>query len=85
MLSFDDERWNHLTGGYKTPFDPRPSLRKLENQDDSVAAWEELWEELHHQGDVGDASYAAVPELVRIHRIKSAADWNLYGLSLIHI
>jgi hypothetical protein len=35
---------------------------------------------LHHQGDVGEASYAAVPELVRIHRNGSAADWNLYAM-----
>jgi hypothetical protein len=83
MLSFDDERWNQLTGGYKIPFDPRPSLRKLESQQDTAAAWEELWEELHHQGDVGDASYAAVPELVRIHHTGVAADWNLYAIVAI--
>ena len=83
MLTFDNERWNHLTGGYKKPFDPRPSLRKLETQQDTAAAWEELWEELHHQGYVGDASYAAVPELVRIHRNGSAADWNLYAIVAI--
>jgi hypothetical protein len=83
MLSLDDERWKHLTGGYKIPFDPRPSLRKLENHQQSAAAWEELWEELHHQGDVGDASYATVPELVRIHRIGGTADWNLYAIVAI--
>jgi|ERR1700757_2629220 hypothetical protein len=83
MLSFDDERWNNLTGGYKTLFDPRPSLRKLDTQQDIAAAWEELWEELHHQGDVGDASYAAVPELVRIHRGQRVADWNLYAIVAI--
>jgi len=83
MLSFNDERWEHLTGGYKIPFDPRPCLRELENQQDTAAAWEELWEEVHHQGDVGDASYAAVPELVRIHRTGGAADWNLYGIVAI--
>ena len=83
MLSFDDERWKHLTGGYKTPFDPRPSLRKLESQQDTATAWKDLWEELHHQGDVGDASYAAVPELVRIHRIVGTADWNLYAMVAI--
>jgi hypothetical protein len=83
MLSFNDERWEHLTGGYKVPFDPRPSLRKLESRQDTAAAWEELWEELHHQGDVGDASYAAVPELVRIHRMGGAADWNLYAIVAI--
>jgi hypothetical protein len=60
MLSFDDERWNHLKGGYKTPFDPRPSLQKLESQQDTATAWRDLWEDLHHQGDVGDASYASL-------------------------
>jgi hypothetical protein len=42
--------------------------------------WDELWQELHHQGDVGDASYAAVPHLVRIAGTFSQRDWNLYGL-----
>jgi hypothetical protein len=83
MLSFDDARWDHLTGGYKTPFDPRPSLHKLEGDHDSAAAWAELWEGLHHQGDVGDASYAAVPELVRVHRDGNGADWNLYAMVAI--
>jgi hypothetical protein len=83
MLSFDDERWNNLTGGYKTPFDPRISLRKLEGQQDTATAWAELWEELHHQGDVGVASYVAVPELVRIHRTGIVADWNLYAMVAI--
>src|SRR5215467_8201243 len=83
VLSFDDERWNHLTGGYKTLFDPRPSLRKLESQQNTAIAWEELWEELHHQGDVGPASYAAVPEFVRIHRTAIVADWNLYAMVAI--
>ena len=83
MLSFDDERWNRLIGLYKIPFDPRPSLRKLESQQDVAATWEELWDELHHQGDVGDVSYATVPELIRIHRKGSAADWNLYAMVAI--
>ena len=80
MLSFDDERWNHLKDGYKTPFDPRPFLRKLENQPATATAWQELWEDLHHQRDVGDASYASIPELVRTHRKGSAPDWNLYAM-----
>jgi hypothetical protein len=83
MFSIDDEYWKHLVGGYKIPFDPRPSLRKLENQQDTATAWEELWEELHHQGAVGEASYAAVPELVRIHRSGGAPDWNLYAMVAI--
>jgi hypothetical protein len=64
-------------------FDPRPSLRTLESQRDTPTAWKDLWEELHHQGDVGDASYTAVPELLRIHRNRSTADWNLYAIVTI--
>ena len=83
MFSLNDERWYQLTGGYKTPFDPRPALAKLSKLQDEVGAWEELWEELHHQGDVGDASYAAIPELVRIHRIGGIARWNTYSMAAI--
>jgi hypothetical protein len=45
-----------------------------------TSAWEELWQQLHHQGDVGEASYAAVPELVRVHRLRGVPDWNTYAL-----
>jgi hypothetical protein len=83
MFSLNDERWNHLTGGYKTPFDPRPPLATLENQRDMTTAWQELWEELHHQGDVGDASYAAIPELVRIHRNRGITEWDTYAITAI--
>jgi hypothetical protein len=62
---------------------PSPFPAKLENQHDTASPWKELWDELHHQGDVGDASYAAVPELVRIYRIVGAADWNLYAMVAI--
>ena len=75
-----DDGWAHLTGGYRLPYDPRAALRLLESGDDVEAAWGELWNELHHQGDVGDASYAAVPQLVRIHAARGVPDWNTYAL-----
>lgn len=42
--------------------------------------WKELWNELHHQGDVGEASYAAVPHIVRIYARRGVPDWNAYAL-----
>jgi hypothetical protein len=48
MLSLDDKRWQNLQGGYRTQFDPRPLLSKLEANKDTTAAWQELWEGLHH-------------------------------------
>ncbi len=80
MLSLDDKRWENLEGGYRTRFDPRPLLSELEADKNAKAAWHDLWEELHHQGDVGVASYAAVPHLVRIYRKRGVLDWNTYAI-----
>ena len=68
MVSLNDEFWDHLTGGYKTRFDPRSHFARLEAGEDVENIWHELWEELHHQGDIGTASYAAVPHLVMIYK-----------------
>ena len=79
MLAADDERWGGLEGGYRMPIDVRPLLRKLETGDEA-AAWDGLWEELHHQGDVGPASYAAIPHIVRICRDRGLVDWNAFAM-----
>ncbi len=78
-MSYDDPKWREMLGGYKIPYDPTPALKKLESGDDMDGAWEELWNELYHQGDLGEASYAVVPHLVRIHKENRNLDWNLYG------
>ena len=83
MLGLDDNRWSNLTGGYRTPFDPRPLLARLETEQDTATVWHELWDELHHQGDAGEASYAAIPHLVRIHRRRGVVDWNTYAIVAI--
>jgi hypothetical protein len=81
MLSFEDSRWNALTAGYRTPIDLRPILQRLESEQDAKQAWDELWQELYHQGDVGEGSFVAVPHLVRIHRLRGVSDWNTYALT----
>jgi hypothetical protein len=78
-----DARWSNMTGGYKMPFDPRPLLKRLETDSDTTEVWHELWEELHHQGDVGEASFAAVPFLVRSYRKRGVLDWNTYAIVAI--
>jgi len=80
MLPLDDPKWEELRGGYRLPYNPSSVLKKLESNVEIAAAWEELWTELHHQGDVGKASYAAVPHLVRIQRERGGLGWNLYAL-----
>lgn len=81
VLSLDDPRWNGLKGGYCTLCDPRPLLIRIEADTDTESMWHELWGELYHQGDVGEASYAAVPHLVRHHRRRGAPEWNTYAIT----
>ena len=82
-MTLTDKIWQDLEGGYKIPYDASVPLRKLEQANDLETIkqiLEELWNELHHQGDVGLASYLAVPQLVRIGKSKDLFDWNLLGL-----
>lgn len=79
-MELNDPRWADLNGGHGRPFDPRPALRRLEDGSDVPAAWRQLWDGLHHQGDVGEASYASVPHLVRIHQVRGVLDWNTYAI-----
>ena len=66
MLSLDDPRWRTLRGGYRVPYDPTPALRRLAAEWVNEPAWEELWNELHHQGDLDEASYAALTVIVNL-------------------
>jgi hypothetical protein len=76
MLDLDDPRWQTLEGGYRVLYDASPALKALEAGED---VWEELWQELHHQGDLGPAAYAAVPQLARI-AARAPRHWNFYAL-----
>lgn len=80
MLPLNDPRWQIYQGGYRIPYDASIPLRKLMHNDPTQAIWEELWNELHHQGDVDTASYAAVPYLVTYAQHQSRLDWNVFGL-----
>jgi hypothetical protein len=78
MLPFDDSRWLELEGGYRVRYDPRPALARLRSGD--ASAWDELWNKLHHQGNVGVTSYAAIPHLVQLHQDRGEPDWQTYAL-----
>lgn len=79
-MEWDDNRWLELSGGYGTPYDPRGAIRKLA-RGNVAEAWEELWKELYHQGDVGEVSYAAISKIVDEHEARGVSDWNTYALA----
>ncbi len=76
-MKLDDPRWKTLEGGYRVPYDASVDLKDLDSGNDDAIP--RLWNELHHQGDVGTASYAAVPALVDIYASR-IRDFNFYGL-----
>ena len=78
-MNLADERWAALQGGYRQLYDVRPALQRFAAGD--VAVWDEFWQELHHQGDVGEASYAAIPEIVRAYVAQGRPDWNVFALA----
>lgn len=71
MIALNDEaRWAELSHAYGPAGDIPALLRALESDPSQRAPaqepWVTLWSSLCHQGDVYDASYAAVPHIVRI-------------------
>jgi hypothetical protein len=90
FLTLDDPKWSELEGGYKrTLYNASIALKQLEQAktlSGTETVYKELWNELHHQGDVGLASYYAVPHLVRIAKQSQLIDSNVLGLvSVIEI
>jgi hypothetical protein len=82
MLSLDAKEWKELQGGYRLRYDASVPLRLLESgSEPDEKIWDELWGNLYHQGDVGIASYAAVPQVFRIYQSKGWLDYHLPNLA----
>ena len=78
MINLHDKRWRTFDSGYRIPYDASTPLKKLaEVNSNHEEVMKEFWEELHHQGDVGIASYAVIPHLVRIYKERKIFDSNL--------
>lgn len=85
MLPLNDKQWKEFEGGYRVRYDASIPLAKLEAISDAQLLdqiWSELWENLYHQGDVGVASYAAVPHLARLVRERNILDFNPFALAV---
>ena len=74
-----DASMNDLLDAYGNPFDPSPFVARWQRgeRDEAVGV---LWDRLHNQGDVGSASFAAVPDLIELIASQSEPDWNAYAL-----
>ena len=85
-MDLESKIWPTLEGGYRIPYDASRPLRRLRDtseKDEVESIFVELWDNLHHQGDVGLASYLAVPQLVCICMGKKSLDSNYIGLCVL--
>lgn len=86
MLDLHDDKWATFEGGYRIPYNASVPLLKLEkaaDPDTIGSIFDELWNELHHQGDVGLASYMSVPHLIRISADKNLTKYGVFSLIAI--
>jgi hypothetical protein len=80
MLPLDDPRWRTYHGGYdRSLYDASPLARQLLKKGLSEDFWRACWDDLHHQGDIGEAAYALVPYLVDYFVRSNDADAMLAG------
>ena len=82
-MELDDRAWGLLNGGYRIPYDASKPLKKLKgilSQKERREIFNELWENLHHEGNVGLASYLAIPHLIDICIENKSLDRNFIGL-----
>lgn len=81
MIDLNDARFKNLAGAYRKPYDVSHSLRTMEANGPSQELWDGLWSNLYHQGQIGEASLAAVPCMARVMKMQKTRDWNLYALA----
>lgn len=80
LLPLDDPRWRGYRAGYnRAVVNVVPFLRKLASGVVTEGDWSILWDDLHHQGDVDEASYAVVPYLVEYARTAPVIPWHVFG------
>ncbi|MGI9235254.1 MAG: hypothetical protein ACR2RD_16600 [Woeseiaceae bacterium] len=84
LLPLDDPKWKDYRGGYNSAvYDLVPFLTKLRSLEMSEKDWNILWEDLHHQGDIGEASYAVVPYLTEYAKSARKIAWHVFGFAAI--
>jgi len=74
--------WSSLTDGYREFHDPRPLVERIRKAKSLTRCWETIWERMHHQGDVGEASYAIVPALIEVYAGR-ARTWEIYSYAAL--
>jgi hypothetical protein len=84
LLPLEDSRWATYRGGYNgILYNAVPIIRRLQREGATNEFWEHVWAELHHQGDVGEATYALVPYLIDYQSRQRELDEQLFHFCVL--
>src|SRR5262245_16875406 len=84
LLPITDPRWKRYRGGYnRAGVDITHFLDKLLSAQVLEKDWDILWDDLHHQGDVGETSYAVVPYLAHYASMATPIAWHAFGFPAV--
>ncbi len=76
-MNLDEKIWSTAQGGYRISYNAAKPLRRLKEAsqpEELEQIFDELLENLHHNGTIGLASYLAVPQLISICMEKKSLD-----------
>jgi hypothetical protein len=77
MLSLDSPEWSLLQHAYGSAGDVPELLERFREQPDDED-WDELWSCLCHQYTTYSATYAALPHLADIARMRPSSEWGRF-------
>jgi len=65
MITIEELNKKELYGGYGVKCDAARLVSAVLTEPEKSDSWNEFWQELYHQADIGDASLAVIPILVQ--------------------
>ena len=84
LLSLSDPRWVKYRSGYnRTSTNIVEWIEVLLSDKFDDTHWEYLWDELHHQNDVGEAAYAVIPYLAKYAKETKSSNWNIWAFPVV--
>ena len=84
LLHLSDPRWKEYRSGYNlTTTKVVEWIEVLFSGEFEDVHWEYLWNELHHQNDVGEAAYAVIPYLAKYAKENKSSNWNIWGFPVV--
>jgi hypothetical protein len=84
LFPLNEPQWSDYKSGYnRSKTDIVDWIRTLLSKEFSELHWDYLWDELHHQGDVGEASYAVIPYLSEYAKLTETDNWNVWGFPVV--